>query len=122
MWKDKDVRWAHYWANADKIREANREYYYKSRGLPVPEKRTYKLRKAETLTAVMDAKIKQIEEKEKAIAAREAALAAKEAALAAKEAAISAQAPLKKPRAPKTPRVPPVAPVAAAAPSFSVTF
>lgn len=44
MAEEREWRFKNYWENAEHIRERNRRYYYEKRGLPVPEKRKYRLR------------------------------------------------------------------------------
>ena len=64
MGDTKESRFKRYWKNPEKVRERNRAYYYEKRGLPVPEKKVYKLRGVhEREEAVRDAlkKIKEIE-------------------------------------------------------------
>lgn len=83
MPQDRDERFHNYWKNPEKVREANRAYYYKKRGLEVPEKREYKLRtsdvKAEGLMNEIKILRTVLKEKEKEIAKREAQLAEREA-------------------------------------------
>lgn len=41
---EREWRFKNYWENVERIRERNRQYYYTKQGLPVPEKRKYRLR------------------------------------------------------------------------------
>lgn len=49
-----EKRYAYYWKNAEKIRERNRVYNYKKRGLEAPEKKVYKLRSMEERQAAVN--------------------------------------------------------------------
>lgn len=73
--KEKEKRFARYWANPERIRERNRAYHYTRRGLPVPEKRTYKLRnkdeKLEKAAKELQEMRALLEEKEAALRFRE---------------------------------------------------
>lgn len=41
---EKEKRFDDYWKDPERVRERNRAYYWTKRGLPVPEKKIYKLR------------------------------------------------------------------------------
>ena len=80
MPEDLNKKWERYWQDPDKIREKNRAYYYTSRGLPVPEKKTkYQLRDPaqrgtkvyDELMASVKERIKELDEREKALEERE---------------------------------------------------
>ena len=47
MATEQEKRFDNYWKDPERIRERNRAYYWKKRGLPVPEKKIYKLRTEE---------------------------------------------------------------------------
>ena len=55
MPKTPEERFNYYWKNAERIREHTRVYGYQRRGLPVPEKRVYKLRSFEEREAARKA-------------------------------------------------------------------
>jgi len=52
--KRREAAYRNYWRNAERIRERNRVYNYKKKGMEAPPKKTYKLRAPEERTKVVD--------------------------------------------------------------------
>lgn len=62
-----ETKFIRYWKNPEKVRQRNREYYYKKRGLEVPEKKHYnkyskenRLEGAEAIQRLVDKKVKEL--------------------------------------------------------------
>lgn len=58
-----DKQFLKYWENPEAIRERNRAYYFKKRGLEVPEKRDYKVHTDDAEREKMYAQLKEIRKK-----------------------------------------------------------
>ena len=101
---EREWRFKNYWQNAERIRERNRRYYYEKKGLPVPEKRKYRLRLEEDRKDLY----KHYKEWEEVLKKKEADLKALEKQI--KEAGMTpvktskVAVPVKEPKPPKEPK------------------